>query len=131
MLSLDYNKRIDLLDGLLSFFSGSDYVKWLVLSTLHYTIIPILYIVLLTTKSKQTFGLISIVAIVQIYLNYVDKGCFLMKLERKYVGKNWYGPYGLIPNMSREMIQPLFIIAMGILVSLGIYKGYKLFIKNK
>ena len=113
-------------------FSNSNNTKWLILSILHYSILPLLYVVLLTTTSKPTFIIISIVAIIQTFLNYVDRGCFLMKLERKYVGKDWYGPYGLIPNITREMIQPIFILAMMTLGILTVYRAVKVFdLENK
>jgi hypothetical protein len=124
---IDYNERIQIIDEFLSFFSCSNSMKWFILITLHYTIFPLLYIILLTTNDKHIFILSLVIVIIQIFLNYVDKGCFLMKLERKYIGKDWYGPYGIIPNISKGTIQNIFIVAMIFLLISAGYRGHHLF----
>jgi hypothetical protein len=124
---IDYNERIKIIDKFLSFFSCSNSTKWFILISLHYTIFPLLYIILLTTTDKHIFILSFIVVIIQIFLNYVDRGCILMKLERKYIGKDWYGPYGIIPNISKNNIQNIFSLAMIFLIISAGYRGYILF----
>ncbi len=56
----------------------------------------------------------------------MDDGCFLLKLERKYSGKDWLGLYQLmdliIPNFTTiNIIQTIFFIIAVLGIIYGIY----------
>lgn len=91
-----YHERLQIIDYILSIFIKDPYHKWLLLSILHYVAIAILILVsLLFAKGYYLYSVIGVLILVA-FFNYIDNGCILLKLERRYVGKQWYGNYSLI-----------------------------------
>ena len=62
-------------------------------------------------------------------MNLWDNGCFMMKLERKYIGKWWYGPYTILNYLKEGLINAyscslLFRMLSIISFSYGAYRIY-------
>lgn len=128
---IDYHTRINLIDKILSVITDIKEKKFILLSLLHYGLLSILYLNIYFTTKSYFLKIILLILIIQIIFNVYDDGCFLMKLERKYIGKGWYGPYSLIndiyPNTINEKTMPNIFKILSILsVILVIYKIYKL-----
>lgn len=90
---LNYNDRIEYIDSLLSKITREKEYKFLILVSLHGMLFVPIYLILLFSQNKLYHLYIILFLLVQLTLNLYDKGCFLMKLERKYIGKGWYGFY--------------------------------------
>lgn len=131
---MDYNMRIHILDSALSKISENNYTKFWILSIIHYICLTALYLCVFFINNIWILTLILGVFVVQTILNIMDNGCFLMKLERKYVGKWWFGMYTIlnfiIPNtclIDAEHSVWLFYllnIVGGFVISTKIYSVY-------
>jgi hypothetical protein len=104
---LDYNNRIKILDNVIKkiyykFFNigNEDNYKFYILCFLHYFCLSLFYISILFINNTYYLYIIILILIIQICLNFYDNGCFIMKLERKYIGKHWYGPYTILNAIS-------------------------------
>ena len=121
MMFSDYNTRIEYIDALLSKISNSNNTKFYILCFFHYIVfIGGLYIPMVFAKKMIYLVICCIIMIAQLGFNIKDKGCFLMKLERRYVGKDWYGPYTLINYLYDDKIidQNNLLIIYGIVTSI-------------
>lgn len=78
------------------------------------------------------FGLSFMILIGQLYVNVLDNGCYIMKTERKYLGKQWIGPYGMIrtvyPSITDEEVGYLFWI---IAISLAAFVLFRIIVSDK
>lgn len=127
----NYNTRVEGLDKLLSNISNKKDNKFYILCFIHYFLLTLFYSSIFFIKSPIVLLIITLILIFQILLNQYDGGCFIMKLERKYKGKNWFGPYtvfnyicnGIINNKSMYYIFNSISIITIILV---VYKFYNL-----
>ena len=83
------------------------------------------------TKIRSTFFIISFLClIIQLTTNLYFKGCFLTKIERRMLGKKWYGfPYTqMFKNPSTKKVNIVFgtsIISMFIIAFTRIIINYK------
>lgn len=100
---LDFHSRTKCLDDILSFISEDERTKFIILSVIHYGLLTALYIGIFFTNNLYYIRLILLVLIIQTLLNINDNGCFLMKLERKYIGKTWFGLYTIINYIFPSM----------------------------
>lgn len=108
---MDYHTRIKITDDILNIFSTDNKIKFLILSLFHYIFLTIFYFYILFTKNKTYLITLLFLFLTQLIFNIFDKGCFLMKLERKYIGKDWYGIYSLfLKNVSVEFCNYIYII---------------------
>lgn len=101
---LKYENRINGLDNFLSIFSNNNFYKFIILITLHYPVLSIFYLILLFTNNIFIYIIIYFFIILQVILNYYDNGCYFMKLERRYIGKWWFGPYLLLNLFKKDFI---------------------------
>ena len=97
-----YEKRIEFFDTILSYITTNDTIKFIIIASLHYIIgtILVLYFIFSTHLYSSIFLICFILFI--IIINIIDRGCLLMKLERKYRGKDWIGPYFLLHYIYKE-----------------------------
>jgi hypothetical protein len=102
---INYQYRIDLLNNFLNCFSSNDKIKFYILSFIHYLFLYFLLFYFVLFSNNFILFLIAFCAlIIQVLLNLHDNGCFIMKLERKYIGKWWYGPYTIFNLLDNQMI---------------------------
>lgn len=99
-----YKKRLHFIDNVLNTFSREKQTKFYILATLHYIPFFLVYYVIFFSNNFKLFSIIYIVVIFQIIVNIIDDGCILMKLERKYVGKQWFGPYTIFKLINDNFI---------------------------
>lgn len=156
ILSFDFNNRINALDKFVSIIyenihniflhpeqvkkrsiineyckhNGENKIKFYILCFIHYITLTLFYSSVLFVNNIYFLSIIFIVLIIQILLNIYDGGCFIMKLERKYIGKNWFGPYTLInillPGFITKNNIPYIFKSISILTILTLfYKMYK------
>lgn len=125
---LSYEKRIYYIDTILNYVSKDKKTKFYILSCIHYTLFALLDSILLFSNSFHIVYILYIFLILQIILNHIDNGCFLMKLERKYIGKEWIGPYTYIDTifgegyMNVSKVSTLFYSISNIFLCIGIVK---------
>ena len=103
MKILSYNSRIHLLDRFLSYIEQNttnkhtievkQKIKFYLLITIHLLLLLPIYLIIFFSSNINLLFFSICVLYIQLLLNIYDNGCFLMKLERKYVGKQWYGFY--------------------------------------
>lgn len=124
---LDYNNRIEYLDTLLSKLTEQKEYKFLILVSLHGLLFVPIYFTLFFSQNKLYHLFVIVFLIFQLVLNVYDNGCFLVKLERKYIGKGWFGFYtGLKPfiDLNKERTMYLyysFVLFLFFLVLLKLY----------
>lgn len=106
---LDFKNRTQFIDNILNTFTfyfhnnvklgdnieliSNNYIKFFYLCLFHYGLLITIDLIILFSSNFYLLFISIIIIIIQIYLNIIDNGCFLMKLERKYIGKHWIGPY--------------------------------------
>jgi len=136
---LDYKKRIIIIDNFLNIFSSNKYEKFYILCFIHYILffIPCYYIFFFS-KNIILFYISFLILFIQFVLNIIDKGCILLKLERKYIGKSWFGIYNIgnlfYPNICdyfNKNINIIFINYIIISICITIYGIYKIIYFNK
>ena len=115
----DYQSRITGVDNMLSYISDDKVIKFYILSFIHYILFAVpLYGMLICVKPGKFQWVLYTIFAIQLLFNIYDNGCFLMKLERKYVGKEWYGSYSLInyivPNFTTPHSVNFIYWTMGI-----------------
>jgi hypothetical protein len=123
---LGYEDRIHYLDKFLELFSTDTKIKFNILAGFHYVFLLAIYVWFAITKNKVVFFVLFILLIIQLILNIVDDGCFLMKLERKYVGKEWYGGYHILEyigvDVNKDIVKDGYIIIMIMTLAIFFYK---------
>lgn len=123
-----YEKRIYYIDTILNYFSKNNKIKFYILSCIHYTFFALLDSIVLFSNSFHIVYIFYSILLIQIIFNHIDNGCFLMKLERKYIGKKWIGPYKYIDcifgegYMNVNKISIIFYSMSNILLCIGIVK---------
>ena len=95
---IDYNNRITFIDNLLNKFSQNKKTKFYILFFIHSIIFLPIWYILLFSKNNILNIIILVILSLTLILNLIDDGCILLKLERKYIGKDWYGLYTPIKN---------------------------------
>jgi hypothetical protein len=107
-----------------------DKIKFYIICFIHYVLLTLFYSSVLFVDNLYILSIISIVLVVQVLLNIYDGGCFIMKLERKYIGKEWFGPYTLINSLVPGLITSnslyyIFYTMSFITTTILIYKLYR------
>jgi hypothetical protein len=92
-MKFDFYSRIHFIDTLLNHISFNKKTKFYILSLLHTAAFLPIWYVLLFSKNISLNIIILIILSFTLTLNLIDDGCMLLKLERKYIGKHWYGFY--------------------------------------
>jgi hypothetical protein len=123
---LRYEDRVNYLDTFLNLFSTDANIKFNILANFHYLSVLVIYIWFVLTKNKKVFWVLFIIILIQLVLNIIDDGCFLMKLERKYVGKEWYGGYHILEyigvDVNKDVVKDGYIIIMIMTMAVFLYK---------
>lgn len=102
-----YDKRIKDIDYILSNFTINNREKFYLLSFYHYVFLfVIMFFNIGFSKNFYIFIVSYVCLLIQIWINFIDNGCYLMKLERKYIGKWWFGPYTIFNICKRDIITP-------------------------
>jgi len=109
--------KSQLLDNVLHLFTTNTTYKFYLLSFFHYAI-AIGFVLYAMFVSQSQFIVISalLMQLFVVGLNLWDGYCFMMKLERHYVGKHWFGPYSIITAVfptfaNRNSINSVFFAA--------------------
>lgn len=135
-LFTDYNYRISFIDNLLTYFSNSNSIKFGLLVFIHNILVLPIYYVFFVSNDLLYFSLSLLFIVIQFSLNIIDRGCFLLKLERKYIGKWWFGGYTLLnyihPSIANSSnIASLFYLFMVFITLFGLSKLFYLIIYTK
>ena len=117
---ISFEQKFLLIDKFLSFFSKNSSTKGYILFTLHslWAIIAYAYIILGPIGLKYLFAIITL--IIQVFVNAQDRGCILLKSERKYLGRDWYGFYHILGYIFGE-ITPKIVMYTFITISITMF----------
>lgn len=104
------------------------------LALFHTVSVLVVYTLIVATKSPLLLFVCFLFILTQFILNLVDNGCILMKIERKYLGKDWYGFYTLIGDfiglpMTKKRVIAIYYSNLVSLTIITIYKYYIWFMK--
>ena len=126
---LTYNNRINYLDNIIQSITNTTNLQFFILSFSHYYFAFVVLFYFFTTNDKNIFFITYFIVIFIIIMNFLDNGCIFMKLERKYIGKSWFGPYtafNLIKqNSCNTQTLPYFFKPVAIFSLLfGVFKYY-------
>jgi hypothetical protein len=104
--------------------------KFYLLCLLHNLVIFPIYLIFFFTKNVYLFLACFWMILIQIALNIIDNGCFFLKLERKYIGKWWYGGYTLLGYINPDLLNgdfigKLYYFIMGLIVVFGVYRAHQ------
>lgn len=125
----NYNKRTNDIDSLLSNFTVNNREKFYILVFFHYAFLfLIMFFNIAFSNNIYIFTISYMCLIIQVWINFIDNGCYLMKLERKYIGKWWYGPYTIFNIFKQNMITPYrcSILFKGISVLSIVYGAFRI-----
>lgn len=86
-----------------------------------------IYGVIFTTRSPVLLFLAFLGLFLQILLNIVDNGCFMIKAERKYLGNQWFSFYTLIGDllhvsMNRTRVLMIYYTVLSASILTILYK---------
>lgn len=117
---LSFEQKFLLIDKFLSFFSKNSTTKGYLLFTLHslWAIIAYAYIMFGEIGFKYLIAIITL--IIQVFVNAQDRGCILLKSERKYLGRKWYGFYHFLSYMFGD-ITPKIVMYTFITISITMF----------
>lgn len=134
-----YDSRIQMLDTFLSWIERNttrkqtvelqQHIKFYILITFHLLVFIPVYIIVLYSNNIGLLLAAAVVLYIQLLFNILDGGCFLMKLERKYYGKQWYGfytPLVWLFGLERAQINGLFYIFAAIVLGYTANRCYNL-----
>lgn len=138
-LNLSYSSRIQNIDRILSWLERKttgkkttelqQHIKFYMLITFHVILFIPIYIIIIYSKNIGLMLFAMSILYIQLMFNILDNGCFLMKLERKYIGKKWYGFYTPIVwlfDLETQHINTLFYIFAIIVLGYTSQKCYSL-----
>jgi len=104
------------------------------ISFLHYPLMLGPYILLLLTDNILIFLFLFLFLLFQLIINIVDDGCILIKLERKYLGKEWFGIYTVIGDllgidMNATITKRIYYAITCVCLWVGLINGIRIFIR--
>ena len=104
------------------------------LTLIHLLVLFTIYGIILFTQSPILLFVGFLGILTQFILNLVDNGCFMIKAERKYLGKEWYSFYTLIADifhipLSRTRVILLYYTILCLSLLIIVYK-YILWIRK-
>ena len=117
-------------DGIYEFIKDIPYILFIFISVHAIFTIVIAYGIIFTKIHSKFFIISFLCLIIQITTNLYFKGCFLTKIERKMLGKKWYGfPYTqMFKNPSTVKVNVVFgtsILSMFMIAIIRIIINYK------
>lgn len=148
---MNYEDRINILDSCLDFIvslgfpneigtdtctntgvnlennTNNNMKKFYLICFIHYVLFSPIFLIFLFTMNIYLFSISSLCILIQIVFNLLDNGCFFMKLERKYVGKWWFGGYTILKYIHPSLLHSgtvnnIYYSFMFGLVLIGIYR---------
>ena len=128
-----YTQLQEYTDNLLNYFFDSHKNKTVFLIVFHNLLMGLAIMYLLFGNINYFyFFVIGFMGLV-LLLNILFRGCFLMKLERKYLNtKEWYGAYHMLEvfglDLNNSKVKKLFYIwglIIAIIPFIRIYNSYK------
>jgi len=125
-MNLSYNQKLKYTEALLDKISFNKNIRIFLIFLMHYGFILLNFIIYMKTNSIIIY-FITIVMLMLIFLiNVKDNGCFFIKLERKYLGKDWWGPYGMFKligiDVNKEFVENMFLCISVVLILFSIIK---------
>ena len=122
-----FDSRINFIDNFLNNITENTQHKFYILSIAHYSAAAILLAIIILTNNKYILLLCILFISTVSFFNYADNGCQLMKLERRYIGKEWFGLLTFLnlkfPNLiNKESIIVVFIITTFLILFYTVYK---------
>ena len=104
------------------------------ISIVHYPLMLGPYILLLLTDNILIFSFLFLLVLFQLLLNIIDDGCILIKLERKYLGKEWFGIYTVIGDllgidMNAILANRIFYSITCVCLWFGLINGIRIFMR--
>lgn len=104
------------------------------ISIFHYPLMLGAYIVLFLTNNIVVVSFVFSIVFIQFLLNIIDDGCILIKLERKYLGKEWFGIYTVIGDllgidMNATMTKRIYYAITCVCLWVGLINGIRIFIR--
>jgi len=125
-MNLSYNEKIKYIELFLNKISLNKNIRLLIIFIMHYGLIISNFILYVSTDNIIVY-IISLLILIFIFLiNVRDNGCFFIKLERKYLGKEWWGPYGIFKYMGIDVnkifVEKMFTMISVVLIMFSIIK---------
>ena len=119
-------KKIKYIESFLDKISLNKNIRIIIIFIMHYGLILSNFIIYLNADNLIVY-VITIITMLFIFLvNVKDNGCFFIKLERKYLGKDWWGPYGIFKyvgiNVNKKFVENMFLMISVVLILLSIVK---------
>lgn len=101
------------------------------ISFIHYALMLGAYCWILITDNLLIFMILFTIIFIQFILNIIDDGCIILKIERKYLGKEWFGFYtalGELLNieMNATRVNVIFYSIISITLLFSIKRGIKM-----
>ena len=117
-------------DSIYEFIKDIPYILFIFISVHAIFTIVIAYGIIFTKIQSKFFIISFLCLIIQLTTNLYFKGCFLTKIERKMLGKKWYGfPYTqMFKNPSTTKVNIVFgtsILSMFMIAIIRIIVNYK------
>ena len=91
-------------DNVLHSITQHNGTKALILIIFHYLLLYLVILYLMFGKMNRFYTLLILFMLLVLISNLMFRGCFLMKLERKYLNcKDWYGGYHFLELFGIEL----------------------------
>ena len=103
------------------------YLMWCIQSYVVISFVSLYALIIFSSSPKTMLFKISVIIIImQIISNIYFNGCFLTKLERKFLGKEWFGfPFTFIfKNPTKLKVNSLYAMGIFVIFSSALYKIY-------
>ena len=125
-MNISYEKKIRYIESFLDKITLNKNIRIIIIFIMHYGLILSNFIIYLNVDNLIVY-VITVLTMLFIFLvNIKDNGCFFIKLERKYLGKDWWGPYGIFKymgiNVNKKFVENMFLMISVVLILLSIVK---------
>jgi hypothetical protein len=101
------------------------------ISFIHYALMLGAYCWIFITNNLLIFLILFTIIFIQFILNIIDDGCIILKIERKYLGKEWFGFYTAVGDllnieMNATRVNVIFYSIISITLLFSIKRGIKM-----
>ena len=125
-MNLSYSQKIKYTEAFLDKISFDKNIRIILIFLMHYGVILLNFIIYMKTNSMIVYLITIIMLMFTFLINVKDNGCFFIKLERKYLGKDWWGPYGIFKligiNVNKKFVESMFLCISVVLILFSIIK---------
>lgn len=125
-MDISYEKKIRYIESFLDKITLNKNIRIIIIFIMHYGLILSNFIIYLNTDNLIVCGITVLTMLFIFLVNVKDNGCFFIKLERKYLGKDWWGPYGIFKyfgmNVNKKFVENMFLMISVVLILLSIVK---------